>query len=99
MTIQVDNKALAIAALTVSAAILMAANLLNPAQPAAAADSIKGREYQVVTARMTQGGEGLYLVDNRTGLMAVFTYDTTTRTVQPRDVRAVTDAFAQAPRR
>ena len=41
------------------------------------------------------GGDTVYVVDNRTGLMAVFTFDNRQRVMRPRQVRSVTDAFAQ----
>jgi len=101
MTIQIniDKKTFAIGVLCITAAILFAANILNTARPAVAADSIKDRDYQAVTARMVQGGEGLYLVDNRTGQMAVFTYDVAAKTVQPKAVLPVTAAFPLPQRR
>jgi hypothetical protein len=46
-----------------------------------------------VTAAIQSGGEGLYIVDNRTGLIAIFTYDPNARAVVPRAARPVTDAF------
>src|SRR5438046_2666159 len=95
MTIQIDKKALAIGILFLSAVVLIVANL-SSTRTAMAGDSIKGREYQVITARVAQGGDGLYLVDNRTGLMAIFTYDTASRSIKPRAVKPVTDAFAGA---
>jgi hypothetical protein len=49
----------------------------------------------LITSPNQAGGDTLYVVDNRTGLMAVFTFDNRTRTLRPRQMRAVADAFAQ----
>jgi len=87
-----DRKLIAICVLTVSAVALMIANFVTP--PAARADvAVNSHDYQAVTARIQGGGEGLYVIDNRTGLMAIMTYDPNSRTVIPRAARPVADAF------
>jgi hypothetical protein len=86
-----DNKTFGIGILFLTAVILLVANWMVPNQ--VVADTVVHRDYSVVTARVQQGGDALYIVDNRTGQMAVFTYDPQRRNVQPRAVRAVTDAF------
>jgi hypothetical protein len=86
-----DRKLIAICVLTVSAVALMLANFAAP--PAKADTAVNSHDYQAVTARLAGGGEGLYLVDNRTGLMAIMTYDPNSRTVVPRAARPVSDAF------
>jgi hypothetical protein len=82
---------IAIAILSATASFMLAAHLFN--QPTADAAVIKDRDYQVVTARVQAGGEGLYILDNRTGQVAVFTYDPATRNMRARQVRPVSDAF------
>jgi hypothetical protein len=79
--------------LSLSAVLLAAAHWFMPA-PAQAQVAVKERDYQLVTARITTGGDGLYILDNRTGLVAVFTYDPSSRSVRARTVRNVADAFA-----
>ena len=86
-----DNKTFGIGILFLTAVILLVANWMVPQR--AEADTVIHRDYSVVTGRVQQGGEALYIVDNRTGLMAVFTYDNNRKNVQPRAVRAVADAF------
>ncbi len=88
------KQTLPIILLSVTAVVLGLANLAvwNDAR---AATSIKDRDYQLVTARTQDGGEGLYITDNRTGLMAIFTFDPGTRTLVPRAVRPVSDAFSR----
>jgi hypothetical protein len=86
-----NRKLIAICALTISAVVLMMLTFFHT--PAAVADdSVNSRDYQVVTARVLSG-EGLYVIDNREGLMAVFTYDATARSMRARAVRPVSDAF------
>lgn len=82
--------------LTLSAALLLAAHWFVPS-PAAAQVAVKDRDYQVVTARITSGGDGLYVMDNRTGQIAIFSYDPSARSMRARAVRNVADAFV-APR-
>ncbi len=87
-----DKKTFAIGVMCVTALLLAIANLMP--LPAAHADTaIKDRDWTVVTSRLTQGGDGLYVVDNRTGLMAVFAWDPAKRIIQARDVKPVVDAF------
>ena len=81
----------AIALLSVTAALLLTAHAL--VQPAEAQSVIKDRDYQVVTAKIATGGDGLYVMDIRTGQVAVFTYDPASRGVRARTVRNVADAF------
>ena len=91
-----DKKTFSIGILSITALILFLAQFIPlHGSVASAADSIRDRDYQIVTARVAQGGEALYVVDNRTGLMAVFTWDPTSRALQLRAVRPVVDAFNQ----
>jgi hypothetical protein len=88
-----DRKTLGIGILSTTAALLLVIHAFLPS-PAQAQVAIKERDYQVVTARITTGGDGLYIMDNRTGQVAVFTYDAASRGVRARTVRNVADAFA-----
>jgi hypothetical protein len=84
---------LSITILSLTAVLMIVVHALLPGTPAAAQVAIKERDYQVVTARITTGGDGLYILDNRTGQVAVFTYDPASRGVRARTVRNVADAF------
>jgi len=86
-----DRKMIGICVLTVSAVALMIANFATP--PARAEAAANSHDYQAVTAEIQTGGEGLYVLDNRTGLLAIMTYDVNARTVIPRAARPVIDAF------
>jgi hypothetical protein len=90
-----DKKTFAIGILSLSAVALLVANLIH-VPPAKASMAIKDRDYQAVTARVNRGGEALYLTDNRTGLMAVFVYDPSKRSVIPLAVEPVAKAFGAA---
>jgi len=87
-----DKKSYSIGILTITAVILFVANLFPPPQPAAA-EAIKERDFTVVTTRATQGGDALYIADNRTGMIAVFTWDPAARGIKLRDLKPVMDAF------
>jgi hypothetical protein len=92
---KLDKKTFIIGVLSLSAVILFVANLIQPPR-AEAQMSIKDRDYQAVTARVTKGGEALYLTDNRTGKMAVFVYDPGKRAVVPVAAGSVANAFGGA---
>ncbi len=78
--------------LTVSAALLMAF-YSGLQRPAVAANTIKERDYQLVTARLGDGGEALYVTDARTGVCAVFSFDPATRSVVLRQAAPIGSAF------
>ncbi len=88
-----DRKTLSIVTLSITAVVLVLANVISPT-PAPAAAVVSGRDYQAVTTSMQTGGDALYVLDNKTGQLAVFAYDAKDKTVRVRDVRYVRDAFA-----
>jgi len=88
-----DKKTYSIGVLSITAVLLLIACLM-PAKSADAAFAVKDRDYQIIIAQ-GQGSDSIYVVDNRTGLMAVFVYDNRGRVLRPKQVRAVADAFAQ----
>jgi len=90
MTIRFDKKSLAIAALSFTAALLIAANYCWT--PKAQAETVKGDQYIAVTGRIAQGGDGLYLI-NRDGVMAVFVYNPNKKEVEPRAIKSAVEAF------
>ena len=90
-----DSKTYSIGILSLSALILFVTNLVVPAQQAGAQITVKDSGYSVATSRVQTGGDGLYIVDNGTGLMAVFTWDAASRTVKPRAVKDIGEAFMQ----
>ena len=86
-----DKRTFAIGVLSVTAVILIAANSITVRQ--AQAYSIKDRDYQLVTTRNTDGGDSLYVSDNRTGQIAVFNWDPTSKTIKLKDRKILADIF------
>lgn len=93
----IQNKTFAIGILSLTAIVLAIANYFL-SEPAMAQVALKDRDYSLVTARTTTGGDALYILDSRTGQVAVMTYDNTAKTVKPRKVRALMDAFSATGR-
>ena len=88
-----DKKHFTIGVLSLSAVMLLAANLIQP-RIAEAAFVVKDNDYTAVTARTNKGGEALYILDNRTGMMVVMTYDVNRKAVVPvTPPRAIMEAF------
>lgn len=88
-----DSKSYSIGILTVTAVVLFVAQFL-PVQPAAAqGTAVRERDYSLVTAAAVQGGQAVYVADNRRGMIAVFTWDAGRRMLEVRDVRPLADAF------
>ena len=90
-----DTKTFSIGILSLTAVILFVANLMVPSGTASAQITVKDSGYSVATSRVQSGADGLYIVDNGTGLMAVFTWDPASRTVKPRAVKDIGEAFMQ----
>ena len=78
--------------LSISAAMLLALHI-GLQQSAVATTTIKDRDYQLVTGRLQDGGEGLYVTDVTTGVVAVFAFDAPSRSVVLRRAEPVAGAF------
>lgn len=87
-----NKQNLLIAFFTLTALALLAANWFTTT-PAVAAVSVKDRDYQVVTARVQTGGDAVYILDNRTGMFGVFTYDPSARRLTGRTAQPIMNAF------
>ena len=81
----------ALATLAASAVLLAAAHLLVRPAPVFAIDSNGNRDYQVVTAEGRQGGDLLYVLNNRTGQIAIMAFDPAQNVLIPMDVRNIVD--------
>lgn len=68
------NNATILALVCSAMALLAAVFFVNPSS-SSADFAVKDRDYQVVSATVQNGSEGLYILDNRTGLIAVFLYE------------------------
>jgi hypothetical protein len=86
-----DQKTLAILALSVSAAVLLLANFGG--KSAHAETVISDRDYQLMTGRSGNGGDDLYVMDNRSGLLACFIWDPSVRALRPRGIASVPNIF------
>ena len=93
-----DKKTYSIGILSVTALVLLVANLMTLPRSAEATNGIvyPGRDFQVVSSPVQTGGDALYILNNRTGMLAVFTYDTQARRMAPRVVTPITAAFPAA---
>jgi hypothetical protein len=87
-----DKKTFSIGILSLTAAVLFVANFM-PIRTVQAGEAIKERDFTIVTSRINQGGEALYICDNRTGQMAVFTWEAGKRQILLRDLRTITELF------
>jgi hypothetical protein len=90
-----DKKTYTVGILSLTAVILFVANLLVPSR-VQADFAIKDRSYQAVTARQQAGDEALYILDNQSGLMAVFSYDPSRKSLVVRAISPIQNAFAGA---
>lgn len=88
-----DKRTFAIGILSLTAVILFVANLLVPQSRVMAEQLVKDRDYQAVTANWQANDDALYILDNRSGMMAAFIYDPNLRAMVPRAVRPVMEAF------
>ena len=78
-----DKKTFAIGILSITATVLMLGNYFAP-QPANALMTIKDRDFSLVTALTQQSGDSLYVLDNRSGRVAIYSYDASSRIIRPR---------------
>ena len=90
-----DKKTFTIGILSLTGVMLFVANLLVPSR-AQADFAVKDRNYQAVTARQQAGDEALYVLDNQSGLMAVFSYDPSRKALVARQIAPIQNAFAGA---
>jgi hypothetical protein len=90
-----DKRSFTIGILSLTAVLLFVAILIMP--PRASANfAIKDRDYQAVTALINTNDEALYVLDNRSGQMACFSYSPAQRSLVLKGMRPVMDAFAAA---
>jgi hypothetical protein len=89
-----DKKTFAIGILCLTATLLLLGNYFAPT-PAIATTTIKDRDFSMVTAAQQTGGDALYLLDNRSGKVAVYAYDPQRREIRPRAAGEMTALFAR----
>jgi hypothetical protein len=88
-----NSNSFKIGILSVTATLLMVGLYFSP-RPADALMTIKDRDFSMVTAR-SQQSDSLYVLDNRSGKVAVYSYDSSTRTVRPRVAGDMADIFGK----
>lgn len=97
--VMLDRKTFIIGILSLSAVLLLAANILMP-RHAMADQLVKDRDYQAVTAAISSpGGDALYITDTHSGMMAIYIYDPNVKDLKLVGVKPVMDAFPNAGRR
>lgn len=80
-----DKKTFGIGMLSLSAMVMLMVVYFT-SSPAQALVSVRDNDYSMVTARGQQTGDSLYVLDNRSGRVAVFSYDPSARTIRPKYV-------------
>jgi hypothetical protein len=88
------NQNLSIGFLCVTALILFIANFL-PVQPLAQAEALKDRDYSLIAAKSARGGDTIYVVDNRTGMVAILSWNASTRNFELVGSAPLANAFNQ----
>lgn len=88
-----QNYSLKIGFLTISALVLFIAQFV-PVRSAEASSVWKDRDYTLLTATSSTGGDTIYVVDNRSGQLAVLTWNSTERGFIVAGVAPIAQAFA-----
>ncbi len=89
-----DKKTFAIGILSLTATVLLLGNYFAP--PAAVATTtIKDRDFSMVTAAQQTSGDALYVLDNRSGKVAVYAYDPQRREIRPRAAGEMVSLFSR----
>ena len=88
-----DRKTFWIGILSLTATVLLMGNYFAP-QTAQATMSIKDRDFSMCTARSQTGGDSLFVLDNRSGKVAVYFFDPSGRVVRPRGSGDMSKLFA-----
>jgi hypothetical protein len=95
MNKQMDKKTFWIGILSLTATLLLMGNYFASPQPAMATMSIKDRDFSMCTAHSQTGGDALFVLDNRSGKVAVYAYDPSGRTIRTRGAGDMAKLFAQ----
>lgn len=87
------SKTFTIGLLSLTATVMATALLVTPSAAIPAGVVVRERDYTLMTAAAGGGGDALYVVDNRRGLVAVLTYDNAARGLRLRASAPVARAF------
>lgn len=96
-----DKKTFWIGILVLTAAVLLAAHVMQPTQtsilPTALGgsmqESVENRDYAMATATSADGGEVLYVLDKRSGVLGLFTWDAQNQRPQLVSAKPIAAAF------
>lgn len=90
-----NSKRYAIGILSLTATVMATALLVTPtnAGPVGTVVNTDRGDYSIATARIQTGGDALYIMNNRRGLMAVMMYDNTAKEMRTKAVAPVSEAF------
>jgi|GEM_PF-7134020 len=88
-----DKQIITIVGLLLMAGALMLANFSSPA--AKADNVIKDQNYQLITCQAGALGQGLYIMDERSGYVGVFVFDPNRQIVVPRAFMNMAGLFPQ----
>lgn len=90
-----DKKTFVIGVLSITALLLFLAQFMPLAQTASASDSVRDRDWQIVTTPGAQGSDSIYIADARSGLVAVYSWDANEHAIKLRAVRPIASAILQ----
>lgn len=87
----IDKKTFWIGVLTIVAAVMLAAHSMQPGSTMpslmptaqAAQEAVDHRDYSMATCETAAGGEVLYILDKRSGMLALIGWDSQTRRPAP----------------
>jgi hypothetical protein len=91
-----NKETFGIGILSLTALVLFIAVYFSSPVTVLAGDAVQSHDFQMVTARISTGSEGLYILDNRTGVITVFTYDVNAKRMVPRASRPMAEMFPVA---
>jgi hypothetical protein len=94
MNKQMDKKTFWIGILSLTATLLLMGNYFAP-QPALGTMSIRDRDFSLCTAHTQTGGDSLFVLDNRSGKVAVYFYDPSKHAVVNRGSGDMDKLFGQ----
>lgn len=92
-----DRKNITIGSLITAAILLTLAHLSFERN--AMAETVVSNDFQFVTAHSSKGGDALFIMNNRTGMVALFRPDTGRNGIQLtlKDIRVMSELMAGAP--
>jgi hypothetical protein len=77
------------------AALLVAGHLGLP--QAQAGVSERADKYQLIAAEIVGSGDGVYVIDNSNGIIALFAWNTAQKRIEPKNIRFLSDMLIDSP--